>query len=260
MRNRKALTSVVLILAAVVLALGSAPAAAQINMAIGPAVQNGTAAYSATGRSSDVCLAVYLLDDTGYLHFLRYRLVKAFQTVGVVTGTFVPVFVTYTPVAAPFPVQRCAGGPQANNLVSNEAFLPQLYVVFAPTGTVTEISVNNLNFASIIQIQRQIGVLAGTAQANGCAGGCGSNEQTNSNTLAQLQEQFAAIFQKNVNNNYVNTAVGFGGFEVPWQPTFPAALLNAQTSCGAPYAQNGGTGSTCSPPLQGSGAFSGQSF
>src|SRR5581483_7716121 len=183
---------------AITVLAASVPASAQVfPAAIGSSVQGGQAAYSITARGQDVCVATYLLDDQGYLFFLRYGLVKAFQTVGVVTGTFVPVFVTFQPANASSPVQRCSAGPSVANLISDPTLLPQIYVVFAPTGSVANIDVHNQNFAAIIQVARQAAVLVSLGETQ-------ATLWSSDPVIAQLQQQFANIFQSNTNVNNVS--------------------------------------------------------
>jgi hypothetical protein len=68
-------------MALVVAASSSAQASTVVPVAIGPAVAGGQAAYSITAKDADICVAVYLLNDAGFLHFVRYRLVQAFYRI-----------------------------------------------------------------------------------------------------------------------------------------------------------------------------------
>lgn len=180
--------------------------------------------YGATGKS-DSCLAVFLLDQSGRIQYVRWGFVGTFTTVGISTGKYVPVFAAYTAAApAQYPIQRCADLPTAATLITDPALEPKLWLSLAPRQNPGRIDIDQAN----------VGAILGVAQI-----------------LSAFAVQSVDLTQINVAN--VNTATGFGGVsEVTFENTPNITLLLSRlSSCSTPaYITGLGYGETCNPAQQ----------
>lgn len=184
-----------------------------------------SALYGATAKS-DVCLAVFLLDATGRINYVRYGYLATLYTTTISTGKYVPVFVAYTPAnigPTDYLVTRCAAQPAAGTIITDPALEPKLWLSLAPNGPNTRVDVDQANVGAI-------GIMANVALLAGIQ----------SNSFTQ------------VNYSNVTTTTGFGGVsEVTFEPN-PAVntLLARLSSCGTPYMIGLGYGATCNPAAQ----------
>jgi hypothetical protein len=182
--------------------------------------------YGATA-ASDICLAVFLLDSTGRIQYVRYALLPAWQTATVATGKYVPVFAVYMPAAsASYPIQRCMTPPASGTMITDPQFEPRMWVSLAPSQTPKlRVDVDQANIGAI---------------------------ELNAGSVFGNILQAVELIQVNYAKVSPTLVVGFGGIA---EVNFKAAnqlplLLNRLSSCGSQYFVGNGYGHTCDPAQQ----------
>ena len=174
-----------------------------------------------TGKA-DVRLAVFLLDDSGRIQYVRHGFLGTSPTAGIVTGKYTPVFAAYTAGApAQYPIQRCVNQPTAATLTSDQTRQPSCGRAWPQHKTPLHID------------QTNVGAIAGVSLIP-----------------AALAVQNVSITQVNVAN--VSSATGFGGVSQVFFESTPnlTLLLSRLSSCGTPYIVASGYGATCAPSQQ----------